>query len=329
MNQEKIGKYISNKRKELKLTQEQLAEKLGVTDRSVSRWENGKSMPDLSIFKLLCEELNISLEELLSGEDKPKNSNETINYLKYQKKIYKYRIIAIIIILALIIVGFTYYIVKPFRLEFSNSLNYTKLIYAIDSEKKLYSKFDNNYYVKNSNIDLSEALKNGTITIEQIQNQMNYYSSLNDGGTIIYQSKNKKYYLFACNTIEGNKNYYITGNGNDYEICRIKNEKILNHKCLRDKLDNIIEFDTNTATRDNYNAHLITNGNILSWDIYTSTKGTYAIIKTNDETVIEDFKEWFNKNNTNKNYFNIYDNWYIFINNVNDLNNIKLNECIK
>ena len=88
MNQDRIGKYILKKRKELNLTQEQLAEKLGVTNRSVSRWENGKTLPDLSIFRLLCETLNITLEELLSGEDHSKGNNETINYLKYQKKIY-------------------------------------------------------------------------------------------------------------------------------------------------------------------------------------------------------------------------------------------------
>ena len=69
MNQEKIGKFISECRKKQKLTQEQLAEKLGVTDRAVSNWENGKNMPDLSIFKLLCDELNISINELMSGEE--------------------------------------------------------------------------------------------------------------------------------------------------------------------------------------------------------------------------------------------------------------------
>ena len=47
MDQKKIGKFISEKRKELKLTQAQLAEKLGVTDKTVSRWENGNYMPDL------------------------------------------------------------------------------------------------------------------------------------------------------------------------------------------------------------------------------------------------------------------------------------------
>ena len=69
MNQEKIGKFILECRKKQKMTQQELAEKLGVTDRAVSNWENGKNMPDLSIFKLLCDELNISINELMSGEE--------------------------------------------------------------------------------------------------------------------------------------------------------------------------------------------------------------------------------------------------------------------
>ena len=68
MDQIKIGKFIAEKRKERNLTQEQLAEKLGVTNRSISNWENGKNMPDLSLFKPLCNELNISINELMSGE---------------------------------------------------------------------------------------------------------------------------------------------------------------------------------------------------------------------------------------------------------------------
>ena len=328
MNQEKIGKYISKKRKELKITQEQLAEKLGVTDRSVSRWENGKSMPDVSLFKQLCEVLKITLDELLSGEDKPQSSHETINYIKYQRKIYLYKLITVIIISIFIICGLLYFFFKPFKLEFNDTIDYAKPIYNIDDNITLYSKFEKNYYVKNIKIDLSEALKNGTVTIEQIKKQMNHYSSLNDGGTIIYQSKNKKYYLFACNTIDGNKNYYITGNGNDYEICSSEKTKGINHQCLRDKLDNIIGFDTNTKNRDNYNANLITNGNIPSWDIYTGSKGTYAIIKTDDELVINDFKKWFNEKDANFNYLNIYENWYVFVSNGNDLNNKTLNECV-
>lgn len=68
MNQEKIGKFISRKRKEKKLTQLEFAEQLGVTDRSVSNWENGKNMPDLSLFQPICEILNITINDLMSGE---------------------------------------------------------------------------------------------------------------------------------------------------------------------------------------------------------------------------------------------------------------------
>ncbi len=68
MNQEKIGKFIAAQRKDKKLTQSQLAEKLGITDRAVSKWETGKSLPDTGIMLELCETLEITVNELLSGE---------------------------------------------------------------------------------------------------------------------------------------------------------------------------------------------------------------------------------------------------------------------
>ena len=78
MNQEKIGKFIAKCRKNKKLTQLELAEKLGVTDKSIGNWENGRNMPDLSLFKPLCNELGISINDLLSGEKISKD--------KYQEK---------------------------------------------------------------------------------------------------------------------------------------------------------------------------------------------------------------------------------------------------
>lgn len=68
MNQIKIGKFIAECRKKNNLTQMQLAEKLNITDRAISKWENGKAMPDSSIMLDLCNELKISVNELLSGE---------------------------------------------------------------------------------------------------------------------------------------------------------------------------------------------------------------------------------------------------------------------
>lgn len=68
MDQEKIGKLIAQCRKENKMTQVELADKLGVTDKSVSKWENGKCLPDVSLYKELCNILGITLNELFSGE---------------------------------------------------------------------------------------------------------------------------------------------------------------------------------------------------------------------------------------------------------------------
>ena len=78
MDQEKIGKFIAKCRKDKKMTQSELAEKLGVTDKSIGNWENGRNMPDLSLFKPLCNELGITINDLMSGEK--------INKDKYQEK---------------------------------------------------------------------------------------------------------------------------------------------------------------------------------------------------------------------------------------------------
>ena len=74
MDQRKIGKFIAECRKKNNLTQMQLAEKLNITDRAISKWENGKGMPDSSIMLDLCNELKISVNELLSGEVLEMNS---------------------------------------------------------------------------------------------------------------------------------------------------------------------------------------------------------------------------------------------------------------
>lgn len=68
MNQEKIGNFIAERRKNVNLTQIQLAEKLNITDRAISKWERGKAMPDSSIMLVLCDILKITVNDLLSGE---------------------------------------------------------------------------------------------------------------------------------------------------------------------------------------------------------------------------------------------------------------------
>ena len=76
MDQIKIGKFIQEKRKEQKLTQSDLAEKLNITDRAISKWENGNCLPDASTMPELCELLNISINDLFSGEIVDMKDNE-------------------------------------------------------------------------------------------------------------------------------------------------------------------------------------------------------------------------------------------------------------
>lgn len=92
MNQEKIGKFIAECRKKKGMTQAELGEKLGVTEKSISNWENGRNMPDLSLFKPLCNEFNISLNDLMSGEKvkekeyQEKLEENIINTIDYTNK---------------------------------------------------------------------------------------------------------------------------------------------------------------------------------------------------------------------------------------------------
>lgn len=91
MDQIKIGKFISKKRKENNITQSNLAEKLGISDRAVSKWENGMCMPDAGNIPELCKILNITINDLFSGEvvdmkEKEKKLEENLLELARQKE---------------------------------------------------------------------------------------------------------------------------------------------------------------------------------------------------------------------------------------------------
>ena len=79
MDQIKIGKFIAECRKKVNLTQMQLSEKLGITDKAISKWERGIAMPDTSIMLELCEILGINVNELLSGEKICMENNDQKN----------------------------------------------------------------------------------------------------------------------------------------------------------------------------------------------------------------------------------------------------------
>ena len=117
MNPEKTGLFISQQRKNLKMTQKDLANKIGVTDKAISRWETGKGYPDIEIIPLLADALSVTLTELLNGEPVVKEellsiadsnlklicNNASQNNKKYKRNIVAVSVISFVLILVLII----------------------------------------------------------------------------------------------------------------------------------------------------------------------------------------------------------------------------------
>ena len=116
----KIGKYIAEKRKDAGMTQRQLADKLGMSDKSVSKWERGVCLPDVSVYSDLCQNLGISINEFLAGEDIAREdiiqrSEENIISVSTDSKKKQKRlkiiicVLSIIILAVLVVIGITKY----------------------------------------------------------------------------------------------------------------------------------------------------------------------------------------------------------------------------
>lgn len=118
MNQLTTGKFISKKRKEKNMTQEQLAEKLRVSNKTISKWETGKCMPDYGIVKSLCEELEITIAELMDGEESEEKSvraydEQIMDLLRRTQELEKqknllYGILLIVMGIALQVLAYTF-----------------------------------------------------------------------------------------------------------------------------------------------------------------------------------------------------------------------------
>ena len=144
MNQEKIGKFLSQVRKEKNMTQKELADKLNVTDRAVGHWENGRRLPDYSIIKDLCSNLGITINELFAGEylkeeEKEKHFDKNIlEIFKFDKKEKKkYKIIISLFIIILVI--FSIYIGK---------ITLVKYGYLPNEELKYVKRYEYNDEIK-------------------------------------------------------------------------------------------------------------------------------------------------------------------------------------
>lgn len=148
MNQEKIGKFIAKYRKDKKMTQTELAEKLNVTDKSISNWENGRNMPDLSLFKPLCEELGITINDLISGEKISKNNYQEkfeeniVNTIDYStKKINKYNhTISLILIIFGLFISFSAIMIFPSESSWGSIYSVFGIIIFVIGVFKMLSK---------------------------------------------------------------------------------------------------------------------------------------------------------------------------------------------
>lgn len=126
MDLNKISNFIKTKRKELNLTQEELAEKLFVTEKAVSRWETGRGTPDISLLIPLSKALKVEIPEILNGEENKKNKNDIEKLIEYneltKKSKFNFKIKLIILLYVLSILFFLSYL----RVEYNPNieLNY-------------------------------------------------------------------------------------------------------------------------------------------------------------------------------------------------------------
>ena len=155
MNQEKIGMFIAKCRKEKGLTQSVLGEKLGVSAKAVSKWENGKSMPDISIMKDLCDILGITLNELFAGEKikekdiQKKSENNLLNLLKINKIIknkQKTFILVTLILLILLVFIIGKILLVEYGFIYDDDLKYTQIY--IQNEGNIKGNVDINKFGK-------------------------------------------------------------------------------------------------------------------------------------------------------------------------------------
>lgn len=180
MNQEKIGNFIKEMRSKKKMTQQELAEKVGVTDRAISKWENGRGTPDISLLIPLSKGLEISVLELLTGEKIEDQNNAIIGLIeRTNKKIRLWKRISTILLNSILVVLILFslfgYIVP---LKYENSSSKGIALLQSDSMKPKFKAGEGIIYNK---IDISKVKKNDIVVY--------YYIDESTGWTITSNTK--------------------------------------------------------------------------------------------------------------------------------------------
>ena len=164
MNQEKIGKFIKQIRQDNNLTQKDLADKLGVTYQAVSKWENGKNVPDIATLKEISKLFNTNIDEILDGEKK------TINNNLFKNNIYPLMLILILVIL--LVIGTVIYSNKQNDFEFKTISSKCK-DFKINGSAA-YNKDKASIYISNVEFCGKEdktTYKNITCTLYEVEDE--------------------------------------------------------------------------------------------------------------------------------------------------------------
>lgn len=210
MDQEKIGKFIAKLRKDKNMTQVELANKLEVTDRAISKWENGRGLPDVSLFEPICQELNISINELLKGEKIVESNSEHLfaetmmKYSRYIKRKEKQKIVFLLIIIVIVLFAF----IATATLSFNKTFFETK--YTSD-------------FVSNVNIPIPKySYYRGTGGMDEYTTKLKTLKQPDEVNILIDR------YLWSLEKIEYNNELYYYDKENDFTILqyRINNDGI-------------------------------------------------------------------------------------------------------
>ena len=164
MNYDKIGEFIQTKRKEKHLTQKELADKIGVTDKAVSKWERGLGCPDVSILEVLADILDVSILELLKGRmienevikvtEMNDYVKETINYSKHTTKEKIKKLVNKIIIISVVFIScllFVLNIINIYKLNKTYKYDFTNNNEQVKKLKDNYKKLENNIEIIKNN----------------------------------------------------------------------------------------------------------------------------------------------------------------------------------
>ena len=225
MDNNKIGKFISTRRKELGLTQQNLADKLFVTDKAISKWERGINLPDITLLDKLSKILNVDIKDILTGEigsNKQINIEEDLARIKKElseaNKKKKNKFIIIVIILLILII---YILLRNMSLGYNiKSVNYsnreinigvpkTSFIMKHNDKSYSYKNLRNSHIVEN---EIKKYLK--TLKYSSCNDTIYYYNESDNFSIINYSVKNHIIY----NTIS----YQIVDN--DYCFSKTLNE---------------------------------------------------------------------------------------------------------